>query len=56
MLLIICTRDSPRLNETQIRFNPNLLDLIPEEQLDADFGGKFEYEFEPVSYWEQIVE
>ncbi|KLO20184.1 CRAL/TRIO domain-containing protein [Schizopora paradoxa] len=38
-----------------IRFNPDLLELIPAEQLDADFGGKFEYEFEPESYWNQIV-
>ncbi|THH01228.1 hypothetical protein EW026_g1463 [Hermanssonia centrifuga] len=32
-----------------------VLELIPKEQLDAAFGGDFEYEFEPVSYWEQIV-
>lgn len=38
-----------------MRFNPNLLELIPKEQLDADFGGDYQYEFEPVSYWEQIV-
>ncbi|EJC98788.1 CRAL/TRIO domain-containing protein [Fomitiporia mediterranea MF3/22] len=40
----------------KIRFNPDLLELIPAEQLDADFGGEFEYEFEPESYWSQIVE
>ncbi|KAL5494780.1 hypothetical protein ACEPAI_242 [Sanghuangporus weigelae] len=40
----------------KIRFNPDLLELIPVEQLDADFGGEFEYEFEPESYWSQIVE
>ena len=39
----------------QMRFNPDLFDLIPKEHLDADFGGGYEYEFEPVSYWEQIV-
>lgn len=39
----------------QMRFNPDLLELVPAEQLDAQFGGTFEYEFEPVSYWEQIV-
>ncbi|KAI0658384.1 CRAL-TRIO domain-containing protein [Cubamyces menziesii] len=39
----------------KMRFNPDLLELIPKEQLDADFGGDFEYEFEPNSYWEQIV-
>ncbi|KAH9947093.1 CRAL-TRIO domain-containing protein [Amylocystis lapponica] len=39
----------------KMRFNPDLLELIPKEQLDADFGGEFEFEFEPVSYWEQVV-
>jgi len=39
----------------KMRFNPNLLELIPKEHLDADFGGDFEYEFEPESYWNQIV-
>ena len=39
----------------QMRFNPDLLELIPREHLDADFGGDYEYEFEPTSYWEQIV-
>ncbi|KAI0652648.1 CRAL/TRIO domain-containing protein [Trametes meyenii] len=39
----------------KMRFNPDLFELIPKEQLDADFGGDFEYEFEPKSYWEQIV-
>ncbi|KAF9786931.1 CRAL-TRIO domain-containing protein [Thelephora terrestris] len=39
----------------KMRFNPNLLELIPKEHLDADFGGDYEYEFEPITYWEQIV-
>lgn len=38
-----------------MRFNPDLSELVSKEQLDADFGGDFEYEFEPTSYWEQIV-
>jgi hypothetical protein len=38
-----------------MRFNPDLLELISKEQLDADFGGDHDYEFEPVSYWDQIV-
>ena len=59
------TRDKVDLNflwmirllilSVQMRFNPNLLGLIPKEHLDADFGGDYQYEFEPVSYWEQIV-
>jgi len=39
----------------KMRFNPDLLELIPRTHLDADFGGDYEYEFEPNSYWEQIV-
>jgi hypothetical protein len=38
-----------------MRFNPNLLELIPASHLGADFGGEFPYEFEPKSYWDQIV-
>lgn len=59
------TRDKVGLNlptpiewlkvKIQMRFNPDLLELIPKEHLDADFGGEYEYEFEPTSYWEQIV-
>ncbi|KAG9126781.1 hypothetical protein FRC07_002017 [Ceratobasidium sp. 392] len=39
----------------KMRFNPNLSELVPVSQLDKDLGGEFPYEFEPVSYWEQIV-
>ena len=39
-----------------MRFNPDLNELVPKEQLDAAFGGDFEYEFEPTSYWTQIME
>jgi len=39
----------------KMRFNPDLSELIPSSQLDADFGGDFHYQFEPNSYWEQIV-
>jgi hypothetical protein len=38
-----------------MRFNPDLLELVPKEQLDTDFGGDYEFEFEPESYWQQIV-
>ncbi|TDL20959.1 CRAL/TRIO domain-containing protein [Rickenella mellea] len=39
----------------KMRFNEDLRQFIPVEQLDADFGGDYEYEFEPESYWEQVV-
>jgi len=38
-----------------MRFNPDLTELIPAVQLDADFGGMHMYEFETESYWEQII-
>ena len=38
-----------------MRFNPNLLELIPAEHLDADFGGEYELEYKADEYWEQVV-
>ena len=40
----------------QMRFNPDLFELVPRSQLDADFGGDYEFEFEFEAYWKQIVE
>ncbi|KIM47652.1 hypothetical protein M413DRAFT_439323 [Hebeloma cylindrosporum] len=39
----------------KMRFNPDLFELIPKSQLDADFGGDHAYEFDAQSYWDQIV-
>ncbi|CAA7265881.1 unnamed protein product [Cyclocybe aegerita] len=39
----------------KMRFNPDLFELIPASQLDADFGGDYHYEFEATIYWDQIV-
>ncbi|KAF8167593.1 CRAL/TRIO domain-containing protein [Crassisporium funariophilum] len=39
----------------KMRFNPNLLELVPASQLDADFGGEHAYQFDSQSYWDQIV-
>ncbi|TCD64743.1 hypothetical protein EIP91_003665 [Steccherinum ochraceum] len=44
------------ITRDKIRFNPDLNDLIPEEQLDADLGGDYEYEFEHEAYWKQLIE
>jgi len=38
----------------KIRFNPNLLELFPAEQLDAQLGGEYHYEFEHEAYWKQL--
>ncbi|KAG8995822.1 hypothetical protein FRB90_000084 [Tulasnella sp. 427] len=38
----------------KMKFNPNLHELIPAEHLEVEFGGKFDYAFDPDLYWEQI--
>jgi hypothetical protein len=38
-----------------MRFNPDLLELVPKEQLDADFGGEYGFQFDAESYWQQVV-
>ncbi|KAF9535695.1 CRAL/TRIO domain-containing protein [Crepidotus variabilis] len=39
----------------KMRFNPDLLELIPASQLDAEFGGDNHFEFNSEKYWDQIV-
>ena len=38
-----------------MRFNPDLFELIPRSQLDADFGGDHVLDFDFESYWDQIL-
>lgn len=40
----------------KMRFNPDLFDLVPKSQLDSDFGGDFDFEFDHEVYWKQIVD
>ncbi|KAK7464250.1 hypothetical protein VKT23_006416 [Stygiomarasmius scandens] len=40
----------------KMRFNPNLLDLVPASQLEAEFGGEYDFEFNHDDYWKQIIE
>jgi len=40
----------------KMRFNPDLLELVPKSQLDSDFGGDFEFEYDHETYWKQIVD
>ncbi|KAF8844208.1 CRAL TRIO domain-containing protein [Paxillus ammoniavirescens] len=40
----------------KMRFNPDLFELIPKSQLDSDFGGEYEFEFDHESYWKQVIE
>lgn len=40
-----------------MRFNPDLLELIPADHLDAQFiGGNYQYEFEAETYWKELNE
>ncbi|KAH8094696.1 CRAL-TRIO domain-containing protein, partial [Cristinia sonorae] len=39
----------------KIRFNPDLNELIPKEQLDAELGGEYQYEFDHAAYWNQLL-
>lgn len=43
------------ITREKMRFNPDLFELVPREQLDADFGGDYEYEFHHETYWNQII-
>ena len=40
----------------KMRFNPDLFELVPREQLDADFGGDYAFEFDHEAYWNQLIE
>ncbi|KAF9236849.1 CRAL-TRIO domain-containing protein [Melanogaster broomeanus] len=40
----------------KMRFNPDLFELIPRSQLDADFDGDYEFEFSHESYWKQVID
>ncbi|KAF5323643.1 hypothetical protein D9758_017081 [Tetrapyrgos nigripes] len=40
----------------KMRFNPDLLELVPASQLEAEFGGEHDFEFVHEDYWKQIIE
>ncbi|KAG8219299.1 CRAL-TRIO domain-containing protein [Butyriboletus roseoflavus] len=40
----------------KLRFNPDLFELVPRSQLDADFGGDYAFDFEFETYWTQIID
>lgn len=41
--------------DDRMRFNPDLKELIPDDHLWIDFGGSFNYEFEPKEYWNSLI-
>lgn len=44
------------VTKEKMRFNPDLSQLIPAEHLEAEFGGKSNYEFNHKTYWRQVCE
>lgn len=39
----------------RMKFNPDMKELVADEQLDVAFGGSYNYEFEPTSYWNDLI-
>ena len=42
-------------NIHRMKFNPDMKELVADEQLDVVFGGSYNYEFEPTSYWNDLI-
>ncbi|EIN14281.1 CRAL/TRIO domain-containing protein [Punctularia strigosozonata HHB-11173 SS5] len=40
----------------KMRFNPDIFELVAPDQLTAEFGGEYAFEFDKDEYWNQIVE
>ncbi|WWC73855.1 uncharacterized protein I206_107827 [Kwoniella pini CBS 10737] len=44
------------ITRDKIRFNPKLTELVPAVQLDSEFGGEYEFDFQHAPYWKTITE
>ncbi|KAK8849803.1 hypothetical protein IAR55_005139 [Kwoniella newhampshirensis] len=44
------------ITRDKIRFNPKLTELCPASQLDAEFGGTNNFEFDHKTYWKTLTE
>ena len=45
------------ITKEKIRFNANLAEFVPADQLDAEFaGGKYNYEWDFQKYWNTLIE
>ncbi len=45
------------ITKEKIRFNANLADFVPKEQLDVEFaGGRYNYEWDFKTYWDTLIE
>ncbi|ORY34576.1 CRAL-TRIO domain-containing protein [Naematelia encephala] len=44
------------ITRDKIRFNPKLVELVPESQLDAEFGGQYNFQYDFKVYWKTVTE
>lgn len=44
------------ITRDKIRFNPKLTELVAPDQLDRDFGGDYNFEFNHTTYWKTLTE
>jgi hypothetical protein len=44
------------ITRDKIRFNPDLTELAPAQQLDVEFGGDYHLKFDHATYWKTITE
>ncbi|WVQ75770.1 hypothetical protein IAR50_005402 [Cryptococcus sp. DSM 104548] len=44
------------ITRDKIRFNPKLTELVPADQLDAEFGGDYKFEYDFKHYWKTLTE
>jgi hypothetical protein len=43
------------ITREKIRFNPDLTEFAPPEQLDAEFGGAYKLKFDHAIYWDTLT-
>jgi hypothetical protein len=41
--------------DLQIRFNPNMSELVDAEHLDTEFGGSYNLEYDYATYWPTLT-
>lgn len=44
------------VTKEKIRFNPEMTEIVPKEQLDSEFGGSYHYKFDHDIYWNTLIQ
>lgn len=44
------------VTKEKIRFNPEMTEIVPKEQLDSEFGGSYHYQFDHDIYWNTLIQ